>query len=72
MLLSLTAPGDVVLTEALTYPGFIAAARKLGVRLVGVTMDEQRHSAGSALPARAGSISRKPSILSPPCTTPRP
>lgn len=40
-LLSLTSPGDVVLTEALTYPGVRAAAAKLGVRLVGVTMDEQ-------------------------------
>jgi DNA-binding transcriptional MocR family regulator len=40
-LLSLTSTGDVVLTEALTYPGIKAAAGKLGVRLVGVTMDEQ-------------------------------
>jgi DNA-binding transcriptional MocR family regulator len=40
-LLSVTSPGDVVLTEALTYPGIKAAAGKLGVRLVGVTMDEQ-------------------------------
>jgi DNA-binding transcriptional MocR family regulator len=41
VLLSLTSPGDVVLTEALTYPGVRAAAARLGVRLVGVTMDEQ-------------------------------
>jgi DNA-binding transcriptional MocR family regulator len=40
-LLSLTSPGDVVLTEALTYPGIKTAAATLGVRLVGVTMDEQ-------------------------------
>jgi DNA-binding transcriptional MocR family regulator len=40
-LLVLTSPGDVVLTEALTYPGIKAAAGKLGVRLVGVAMDEQ-------------------------------
>jgi len=38
-LLSLTSPGDVVLTEALTYPGIKAAAAKLGVRLIGVEMD---------------------------------
>lgn len=38
-LLSLTSPGDVVLTEALTFPGIKAAAAKLGVRLVGVAMD---------------------------------
>ena len=40
-LLSLTAPGDVVLTEALTYPGIKAAAAKLGVRLIGVEMDKE-------------------------------
>jgi len=39
-LLSLTSPGDVVLTEALTYPGIKAAAAKLGVRLIGVPMDK--------------------------------
>lgn len=38
-LLSLTSPGNVVLTEALTFPGMKAAAEKLGVRLVGVAMD---------------------------------
>jgi DNA-binding transcriptional MocR family regulator len=31
----------VVLTESLTFPGVKAAAEKLGVRLVGVAMDEQ-------------------------------
>jgi DNA-binding transcriptional MocR family regulator len=40
-LLSLTSPGDVVLTEALTFPGMKAAAEKLGVRLVGVAMDQE-------------------------------
>ena len=39
-LLTLTSPGDVVLTEAVTFPGMKAAAAKLGVRLVGVAMDE--------------------------------
>ena len=33
-------PGDVVLTEALTFPGTKAAAARLGVKLVGVAMDE--------------------------------
>jgi DNA-binding transcriptional MocR family regulator len=41
LLLSLTSPGDVVLTEALTFPGMKAAAAKLGVRLVGVAMDAE-------------------------------
>jgi DNA-binding transcriptional MocR family regulator len=35
----LTKRGDVVLTEALTYPGFRAAAALLGVELAGVAMD---------------------------------
>jgi DNA-binding transcriptional MocR family regulator len=38
-LVARTSPGDVVLTEALTYPGMKAAAAALGVRLVGVRMD---------------------------------
>lgn len=38
-LLALTSPGDIVLTESLTFPGIKAAAAKLGVRLVGVAMD---------------------------------
>ena len=40
LLETLTSPGDVVLTEALTYPGIRAAAGYAGVRLVGVPMDE--------------------------------
>jgi DNA-binding transcriptional MocR family regulator len=33
-------PGDVVLTESLTYPGFLAAIRALRLRAVGVAMDQ--------------------------------
>jgi DNA-binding transcriptional MocR family regulator len=40
LLIALTSPGDVVLTEALTYPGIKAAAGYAGVRLVGVPIDE--------------------------------
>jgi len=40
LLASLAAPGDIVLTEALTFPGIKAAVARLGVRLVGVAMDE--------------------------------
>ncbi|MDP1751268.1 MAG: PLP-dependent aminotransferase family protein [Reyranella sp.] len=39
LLLTLTRPGDVVLVDRLTYPGFKAAAAALGVRLVGVPSD---------------------------------
>ncbi|HTO40707.1 MAG TPA: PLP-dependent aminotransferase family protein [Rhizomicrobium sp.] len=41
LLLTLTRPGDTVLTEALTYPGFRAAADQLGLNIVGVEMDSQ-------------------------------
>jgi len=37
---SVANPGDVVLTASLTYPGMIAAARFLHLRLAGVTIDE--------------------------------
>jgi DNA-binding transcriptional MocR family regulator len=40
LLITLTSPGNVVLTEALTYPGIKAAASYAGVRLLGVPMDE--------------------------------
>lgn len=38
---ALTKPGDVVLTEELTYPGMRAAASLFGVALVGVAMDKE-------------------------------
>ncbi|PWC90871.1 GntR family transcriptional regulator [Azospirillum sp. TSH100] len=39
LLCMLTRPGDTVCTEALTYPGFKAIARQLGLRVIGVAMD---------------------------------
>jgi len=39
LLLALVRPGEVVLADALTYPGFKAAAAAVGVRLVGVEAD---------------------------------
>ena len=33
-------PGDVVMTESLTYPGFLAAIRALRLRAVGAPMDQ--------------------------------
>src|SRR6201999_1047343 len=38
-LLALASPGDVVVTETLTFPGVKAAAARLNVRLVGVAME---------------------------------
>jgi len=40
LLAHLARPGETVLTEALTFPGIKAAAAQLGVKLVGVPMDE--------------------------------
>jgi DNA-binding transcriptional MocR family regulator len=40
LLMQLARRDDVVLTEALTFPGMKAAAARLGIRLVGVPMDE--------------------------------
>jgi DNA-binding transcriptional MocR family regulator len=40
LLIALTSPGDIVLTEALTYPGIKAAAVYAGVRLIGVPIDQ--------------------------------
>jgi DNA-binding transcriptional MocR family regulator len=39
LLVALTSPGDVVLTESLTYPGIKEAAENTDVRLVGVAID---------------------------------
>jgi DNA-binding transcriptional MocR family regulator len=41
LLMLLAKPGDSVLVERLTYPGFKAAAAQAGVRLIGVDMDEE-------------------------------
>ncbi len=40
ILLALCRPGDTVLTESLTWPGMLAVASSLGVRLEPVSMDE--------------------------------
>ncbi|MBR1124249.1 PLP-dependent aminotransferase family protein [Bradyrhizobium lablabi] len=53
-LLALTSPGDVVVTEVLTFPGVKAAAARLGVQLVGIAMDGE-----GALPAALDEACRK-------------
>ncbi len=40
-LLALCQRGDTVLCDGLSYPGFIAAARQLGLRLIGLNMDAE-------------------------------
>lgn len=41
LLSSLAGPGDIVLAEDLTYPGIKVAADLMGVKLVGVPLDEE-------------------------------
>jgi DNA-binding transcriptional MocR family regulator len=41
VLMAMTKPGDVVLTESMTFPPFKVLAGNLGLRLEGVPMDEQ-------------------------------
>lgn len=50
----LTEPGDVILTEALTYPGMKAAAAAAKIRLVGVPCD-----ANGILPDALGRLARR-------------
>ena len=40
-LMALLRAGDTLVTEQLTYPGLITAARMLGIKLLGATMDEE-------------------------------
>ena len=53
-LLATTKPGDTVLTDRLTYPGFKAAAAALGVRVAGVEADE-----GGMIPAALDAAARR-------------
>lgn len=41
LLVTLTAPTDVVVTERVTYPGFRSAAEHLGLRVRGLDMDDE-------------------------------
>ncbi|MHC8291599.1 aminotransferase-like domain-containing protein [Pseudomonas sp. XS1P51] len=40
-LMALLKAGDTMVTEHLTYPGLIAVARMLGIKLIGVAMDDE-------------------------------
>lgn len=40
-LMALLRAGDTIVTEQLTYPGLITAARMLGIKLLGAAMDEE-------------------------------
>ena len=59
-LASIAGPGDLVLAESLTYPGFLASARLLGLRVRGVELD-----AHGVVPASLDAICRleRPRLL---------
>jgi DNA-binding transcriptional MocR family regulator len=40
-LIGLLRPGDTLVAEQLTYPGLITAARMLGIKLLGIQMDDE-------------------------------
>lgn len=46
-LMALLRAGDTIVTEQLTYPGLITAARMLGIKLLGAEMDEEGLSPAS-------------------------
>jgi DNA-binding transcriptional MocR family regulator len=41
LLSTMTRPGDVILCEAITYPGLRAIAARMGLQLVGIPMDDR-------------------------------
>jgi DNA-binding transcriptional MocR family regulator len=62
-LLALLRPGDTLVTEHLTYPGLITVARMLGIRLVGIDMDEE-----GIIPARVDEACRSHRVSAVYCT----
>ncbi|SEM90712.1 PLP-dependent aminotransferase family protein [Halomonas caseinilytica] len=56
---ALTRPGELVAADALTYPGFIGAARQAHLKLLGVPLDEQ----GMDIDALARLCARQPPRL---------
>lgn len=57
LLSSLTSPGDIVATEALTYPGFLASAASLKLNVLALAMDE-----AGLIPASLEQLCRTESI----------
>ncbi|PXW39012.1 GntR family transcriptional regulator [Klebsiella oxytoca] len=63
VLVALLRSGDTLVTEHLTYPGLISAARHLGIRVVGLDMDEE-----GLLPESLKEVCRKNRITALYCT----
>ena len=66
-LMALLRAGDTLVTEQLTYPGLIGAARGTGIKLLGAAMDEEGRAQ-----SRRRSTSCAGSTAFPPCTASRP
>lgn len=62
-LMALLKPGDTLVTEQLTYPGLISLARMLGIKLIGLEMDEE-----GLLPAALDEVCRSHRVSALYCT----
>ena len=62
-LMALLRAGDTLVTEQLTYPGLISAARMLGIKLLGTAMDEE-----GLIPAALDELCRQHRISALYCT----
>ena len=62
-LMALLRAGDTLVTEQLTYPGLISAARMLGIKLLGAAMDEE-----GLIPAALDELCRQHRISTLYCT----
>lgn len=62
-LMALLRAGDTLVTEQLTYPGLISAARMLGIKLLGAAMDEE-----GLIPAALDELCRQHRISALYCT----
>ena len=61
--MALLRAGDTLVTEQLTYPGLISAARMLGIKLLGAAMDEE-----GLIPASLDELCRQHRISALNCT----
>ena len=73
LILALTKPGDVILTEPVSYPGLFAAATQLGRRIIAVQRDEYGMQPGLLEKAcreyQPGFVYLNPTLQNPTTTT---
>jgi DNA-binding transcriptional MocR family regulator len=72
-LMALLKPGDTLVTETLTYPGLITVARMLGIKLLGIAMDNQGLLPSALAEAcrshRVSALYCTPTLQNPTCAT---